>query len=260
MKKYKIIILILSAAVIAQALLITRLWLMRPKKIYKAPPVAALKGKIAVVIDDWGYNLNNLAVLEEIKYPLTLAVLPNLPYTQTVSRKAHNLGLEVILHLPLEPSEKIRLERNTVMVSMDEKTIRGIVSDDLKSVAYAKGVSNHMGSSATKDTRTMSAVFSELKKRGLYFLDSYVSGDSVCFAASRKMKIGFAARDVFLDNTEDAQYIRGQVYELKARARARGFAIGIGHDRRVTLQVLKEVMPELEKEGYKFVFVSQLVK
>lgn len=254
MKRSKIIILILSVAVIAQAVLITYFWLAR------TPPAAALKGRIAIVIDDWGYNLNNLAVLEEIKHPLTLAVLPNLPYTQTVSRQAHNLGLEVILHLPLEPSEKIRLERNTIMASMDEKTIRGIVADDLGSVSYAKGVSNHMGSYATKDARTMSIVFSELKKRGLYFLDSYVSSDSVCFATSRKMKIGFSARDVFIDNTEDPQYIRGQIYKLKVRARARGLAIGIGHDRRVTLQVLKEVMPELEKEGYKFVFVSQLIR
>jgi len=39
-----------------------------------------------------------------------------------------------------------------------------------------------------------------------------------------------------------------------------GHAIGIGHDRKVTLEVLKEVMPELDREGFKFVFVSELVK
>jgi polysaccharide deacetylase 2 family uncharacterized protein YibQ len=40
----------------------------------------------------------------------------------------------------------------------------------------------------------------------------------------------------------------------------KGWAIGIGHDRRNTLEVLKEEMPKLEKEGYKFVYVSELVK
>jgi polysaccharide deacetylase 2 family uncharacterized protein YibQ len=39
-----------------------------------------------------------------------------------------------------------------------------------------------------------------------------------------------------------------------------GQAIGIGHDRKITLEVLKEVMPSIEKEGYKFVFVSELIR
>jgi polysaccharide deacetylase 2 family uncharacterized protein YibQ len=44
------------------------------------------------------------------------------------------------------------------------------------------------------------------------------------------------------------------------RARIHGQAIGIGHNQKITLEVLKEAMPELEKEGYKFVYVSDLVK
>ncbi|MDD4894800.1 MAG: divergent polysaccharide deacetylase family protein, partial [Candidatus Omnitrophica bacterium] len=63
-----------------------------------------------------------------------------------------------------------------------------------------------------------------------------------------------------LDNKEDKEYIKQQVYELKIKAKAQGFAIGIGHDRRATLEVLREVMPELAKEGYKFIFISELVK
>lgn len=252
-QKYKIAIWFLSIVVIIQWVFI--IVISRPKKI--TPPI---KGKIAIVLDDWGYNLNNLPFLNQIKYPLTLSILPNLRYSQEVARESHRRGFEIVLHLPLEPDERFSLEQNTIMTSMDEGTIRNILAKDLASVPYAQGVSNHMGSKATEDLRTMGIIFKELKRRRLYFLDSLVSAESICFDLAYKMRVAFAKRDVFLDNTEAAEYIRGQINKLKTRANIYGQAIGIGHDRKETLEVLKEVMPELEREGYRFVFVSELIR
>ncbi|MDD4980557.1 MAG: divergent polysaccharide deacetylase family protein [Candidatus Omnitrophica bacterium] len=255
---YKIAVLILAAVVIIETALVIYLWLGRPRKIAKKP--LRVEGKIAIVIDDWGYNLNNLYILDQIKYPLTMSILPDLAYSRTIAAMLNKRGIEVILHLPMEPREKIRLEKDTILTTMDGPAIRGIINRDLDDIYYAKGVSNHMGSKATEDSRTMTIVFEELKKRNLFFLDSFVSPKTVCFPLARKMRIGFARRDVFLDNKEEPGYIKQQIYKLKARAKAYGEAIGIGHDRQVTLEVLKEVMPELEKQGYKFVFLSELIK
>lgn len=255
---YRITIGILLAIIIFQWLLILNLKVSKPKKVTKITPL--VKARIAIVIDDWGYNLNNLGILREIKYPLTISILPNLPYSQQVAEELHKRGFEIMLHLPLEPHEKYRLEKNTIMTSFDEATIKNILAGDLTSVMYARGVSNHMGSSATEDLKTMQAVFKELKRRNLYFLDSVVSAESVCSDLARKTKLGFAKRDIFLDNVEEAGYIRAQIYKLKSRAKTRGFAVAIGHDRSVTLNVLKEEMPLLEKEGYKLVFVSELIR
>jgi polysaccharide deacetylase 2 family uncharacterized protein YibQ len=213
-RRDKIIIGVLLIIIILQGVFII---ISRPKKIPKVPLV--LKGKIAIVIDDWGYNLNNLVLLDQIKYPLTVSVLPNLNYSQAVAEQSHRRGFQIILHLPLEPHEKLRLEKNTVMTSMDEVTIRNILKQDLASLAYPCGVSNHMGSKATEDPRTMGIIFRELKRRNLYFLDSLVSSESVCFDLAQKMHLGFAKRDVFLDNIEEPEYIRGQIYKLKTRAR-----------------------------------------
>lgn len=252
---YKIAIAGLALIIILQwAFIITR-----PKRAPPKIPVA-VKGKIAIVIDDWGYNLNNLPTLDRIKYPLTCSVLPNLSYSRRVAEELHARGYQIILHLPMEPYEKYRLEKNTILTTMDEATMRNIIAQDLASIVYAKGVSNHMGSRATEDQRTMEIILKEFKKRRLYFLDSFVSSKSVGFELARKIGLGFAKRDVFLDNKEEAGYIRQQIYKLKVRAKLYGQAIGIGHDRKITLGVLKEVMPELEKEGYKFVFVSELIK
>lgn len=252
----KIVIFLLLIIVIFQWGIIT--WLAKPKITKKPAPELKLKGKIAIVIDDWGYNQNNLSGIEKIPYPLTIAVLPNLSYSYRVAEYLYNLGKEIILHLPLEPREKYRLEENTVLAGMSEREIRKIVSEDLSSLPFIKGVSSHMGSKATEDASTMRIVFDELKKKNLYFLDSFVTNKSICAGIAGEKGLLFAKRDIFLDNKEESSYIKSQLNKLKKKANKYGQAIGIGHDRKITLQVLKEMMPELEKEGFSFIFVSDL--
>ncbi|MDD5561413.1 MAG: divergent polysaccharide deacetylase family protein [Candidatus Omnitrophica bacterium] len=224
------------------------------------PKAALIKGKIAIVIDDWGYNLSNLKDAGEIKQPLTCAVLPNLNNSALVARKLNSFGFEIILHLPMEPKEKYRLEKNTITTTMDALRIRSILDQDLASVLFAKGISNHMGSRITENSRVSALIISEVKRRKLYFLDSFVTAKSVCSLLAAKMKVRFAKRDIFLDNRDDPAYIKAQIFKLRDLAKKKGQAIGIGHDRRNTLAVLKEVIPQMVKDGYKFVFVSEIAK
>jgi len=251
--------LIISAAVLLLFIFIAAFL----KPVYKKEarrPARAVKGRIAIVIDDWGYQLNNLEIIGQIKQPLTCAVLPGLKNTQVVAQKLDKLGFEVILHLPMEPKEKYRLEKNTITMNMRQSQIRRILDQDLATVIFAKGISNHMGSRITEDLNSSTMIMLEIKKRNLYFLDSFVTAKSICALLARKMRLRFARRDVFLDNRLDPEYIRNQINGLKNLARRRGFAIGIGHDRRNTLLILKEMLPQLEKEGYKFVFVSEIAR
>jgi len=225
-----------------------------PKKETVVP--LAAKGEIAIVLDDWGYSLNNLKIADEIKYPVTLAILPNLPYSQKIAEEANARGWEVILHMPMEPMERYNLEKDTILTSMPEREMLRILDKDLTSIPYLVGISNHMGSKATSNSRTMTIIFKELKRRNLYFLDSFVTSKSVCSELSNKLNLREFRRDVFLDNMNDRAYIKKQMLTLKTKASKNGFAIGIGHDRTKTLEVLREVMPQLAKEGYEFVYLS----
>ncbi len=260
-QKYKIVILILSVFIVIESATLVVLLLRRRQAIKKMPKAALpVKGRIAIVLDDWGYNLDTLYIVEQIKYPFTASVLPRLEYSKAVALELHKLGFQIILHLPMEPHEKVRLEKNTVMTSMKEREIINIIGQDLDNINFAVGVSNHMGSKATEDLRTMRIILNELRKRNLFFLDSFVSPKTVCSDLAEKLQIRFIKRDIFLDNKENPEYINGQINKLKRKAMMYGYAVGIGHDRKITLEVLKETMPELEKEGYKLVFLSQLVK
>ncbi len=260
MKKYWIAIFILLVIVVIESTVLIVIFQKRKKitPAIKAPKAAVLKGKIAIVLDDWGYNLNNIPIAKSIRQPFTAAILPNLPYSQEVARFLHQSNKEIILHLPMEPNEKYRLENNTLLTAMPGSKILEILNNDLDSVLFARGVSNHMGSKATSDGPTMETILKELKKRKLYFLDSYVTGNSVVIEKARLAGLPAVKRNIFLDNNSDPEYIRGQLYKLKMRARMYGNAVGIGHDRKNTLAVLKEMLPAMEKEGYKFVFVSEI--
>lgn len=228
-----------------------------------ARPSARPAAQIAIVIDDWGYSLENLSLLFEIEYPLTISILPNINYSTKVARAANRRkNLEIILHLPLEPNNiSVRnLEPSTIYTSMPEEEIISLIRKALKSVPHSLGVSNHMGSKATQDRRFMKTIFSEIQKHELFFLDSLVIEDSICKELSREMNVRFAQRSVFLDNKNNAEYIKSQLVKLVSKSKSEGSAIGIGHTKETTLKVLKEMLPRLEEQGIQLVHLSQLVK
>ncbi|MFA6384671.1 MAG: divergent polysaccharide deacetylase family protein, partial [Candidatus Omnitrophota bacterium] len=138
--------------------------------------------------------------------------------------------------------------------------IKTIIDRNLSTFPYIRGISNHMGSRATEDNRTMQVIMSDLKNKHLYFLDSFVTSLSVAQSEAFRSRVSFVKRDIFLDNQPDPAYIRQQIYKLVSRARQHGYAVGIGHDRKATLEVLRQVMPEIIKEGYRFVNLSEVVK
>lgn len=260
-RKYRIAILALLAVVVMQGIFLLFVLAKWPfPKVAKPVLAPGINGRIAIVIDDWGYNLNNLAFVKQIKYPFTVSILPNLEYSKAVAERLHLEGKEIILHLPMQPNEETSLEKDTILVSMTEQEIENIFAEALKSIPYARGVSNHMGSRVTEDARVTGILFSQIKKRGLFFLDSLTSFKSVCSTLAYEFKIPFVERDTFIDNETERGYIKQQLYKLAAKAKLKGAAIGIGHDRRITFETLKEVMPKLKKEGYEFVFLSELAR
>lgn len=241
---------------------ISRLTLIRRIPYPKAKVAAGLaKAKVAIVLDDWGYNVKNLADVLSIDAPLTLAILPNLRYSTTIAKKANENNFEVILHMPMEPkTNKIRLEKSTLYTTMNEDEIKAVLAKALKSVPYASGISNHEGSKATEDERTMRAVFGELKKQKLYFLDSLVTNESVCESLSRETGVKFTQRSIFLDNDDDPAYIKKQFEQLINVAVKTGDAIGVGHDKANTIAVLKEMLPKFEENSVQLVYVSGLAR
>lgn len=233
--------------------------LFTEEKSVKEEPVKSI-GKIALVLDDWGYNLKNKNFITGNDYHVCVSVLPFKAHSSVIAKLAHDKNKDVVIHMPMEPESKASygLEENTLLVGMDRQEIDRILEKAFHDVPYARGLSNHMGSKATQNRRLMNIIMEFLKDNNLFFLDSVVTSKSVCRNCAEKFKVRIIRRDVFIDNESDPVYIRKQIMELASKARMSGLAVGIGHDRPATISVLEEVIPELLKEGFEFVNLSEI--
>jgi hypothetical protein len=228
-----------------------------------APPLPPAKKlpRVAIIIDDLGYDRHLAEKLIQLKAPLTLAILPFSPHRETISRLAEAHQLETLLHLPMEPMEypDINPGPGALLAGMSADDLLRTLEANLDALPGIKGVNNHMGSRLTAQSEAMYQVFSVLKKRGLFFVDSRTTETSICRPSARLLQLPFAQRDVFLDHSTDPVSIRRQVRLLLRIAYRKGEAVGIGHPNPATLAVLRETLPEL-REQLEIVPVSQLVR
>ncbi len=223
-------------------------------------PATEARGRVAIVIDDVGFEEEPPLELARLGLPLTFAILPYQRYSRSLGEKLRAAGQEVILHLPMEPLAYPRRDpgQGAVAEGMAPAAIEAAVRRDLLAVPEAVGVNNHMGSRATADPAVMRAVLRVVRERSLYFLDSRTTGDTVAFDIAREMGVPAVERSVFLDDRRDESYIEGQVRELLRKARERGSAVAIGHPDPVTVEVLKRSVDLIRSAEIQVVPASEL--
>lgn len=223
-------------------------------------PVRA-QTRVAIIFDDAGGSLDDLEAIIALGRPVTVAVLPGLRFSREVAERARGAGLEVFLHLPVEPEDPTKkVGPGGITTDMSDEEIIQIVRADLQGVPGAVGVNNHMGSRGTADGRVMRAVLQVVRERGLIFVDSVTSPRSIAARMASEMRIPTAARQVFLDNQDDREAIRQQIIRLITLAKRRGEAVAIGHAHRLTARVLSEMLPELDRQGIVLVPASALAR
>jgi len=215
---------------------------------------------VAIIIDDLGYDRKIAKKLSQLNHGITFSILPHSPFQESIARLAHDNGLGTMLHLPMEPFEypAVNPGPGTLLTTMTPDQLIRQLEKNLASVPYIKGVNNHMGSKMTAESGQMYQIFSILKKRDLYFIDSRTSSKTLCKPSARLFQIPFAQRDVFLDHFQDPDFIRKQIKKLIRMAQRNGQAVGIGHPHTITYEILREMMPELEKK-VKLVPASEIV-
>ena len=213
----------------------------RPKSTTSMPSVA-------ILIDDMGYNLPIDNQFLELEAPLSFSFLPTAPYTPKLAKKAKDLGKDVLIHLPLEPvNTAIDPGPGVLRLSMDFDSMLQILRKDLDAVPGAIGVNNHMGSKFTTSKKGMELILTEIKRRGLFFVDSKTTHDSVAYATARSMGIPAAERTVFLDHDTQKESIRREINKMVKLSIENGCVLAIGHPTSNTWKVLYEELPRVRK-------------
>lgn len=220
-----------------------------PKSI--PPPAPAKKlPLVAIIIDDLGYDKKIAKKFAQLDIALIFSILPHSPFQQQIAQLAQSRGLEIMMHMPMEPVEYPEVDPGpgTLLTSMSPDELIGQLSQNLDTLPGVKGVNNHMGSRLTMESIQMYQIFTVLKQRKLFFIDSRTTADSLGEPSARLFQVPFAQRDVFIDHYLKPDFIRHQVRELIRIGKKNGEAVGIMHPHSTTLHILQEMLPELQSQ------------
>jgi len=221
-----------------------------PVPLPKPTPKVGRLPKVAIIIDDLGYDRRLAKKFLALDNQLTFAVLPQAPHTRSIAKSIQKNGGELMLHLPMEPAEYPSIDPGpgALLSSMPADELLSQLKKNLADVPGIKGVNNHMGSKLTTESTRLYQVFSILKQEGLFFIDSRSTAETVGRPSARLFQLPFAERDVFIDHNQEPDAIRGQLKKLIRIAKKNGEAVGIAHPSKTTYQILKEMLPELKKK------------
>ncbi|MBU8907795.1 divergent polysaccharide deacetylase family protein [Desertibacillus haloalkaliphilus] len=222
--------------------------------------------KAAIIIDDFGGDVKGVDEFFESDIPITVAIMPFLAESEVQAELAHEKGLEVMLHLPLQPKKgkSSWLGPNPITADLPIEEIKKRVEAAIESIPHVKGINNHMGSRIVEDEDIMRAILEVAKEHNLYFIDSGTSGNTVIPKLAEELGVPWAMRDVFLDDTHSSHsHVNKQMKKLAKVAQKKGSAIGIGHvgiRGTETVKGVKQSATQFQEKQVEIVPVSHLLK
>ncbi len=231
------------------------LWLV-PGWVLAAPEQA----RLAIIIDDIGYNLALGRRAADLQGDFTLAVLPFTPHGRELAERAHRLGKEIMLHAPMSNEQQLPLGPGGLYSGMTQQVLLDTLAGNLADIPHVQGVNNHTGSQLTREAEPMAWLMAELKRRQLYFIDSRTTAKTLAQASAQAIGLASARRDVFLDHSQAPEHIARQLQQALRLAKRNGSAIAIGHPYPETLRQLEALQPLLLREQVQLVAASVLVR
>ena len=172
-----------------------------------------IKPKMAIVIDDFGYDRQGVKEMLDLDCTLTCAIMPALEFTEADAKDAHEKGHEVILHMPMEAYGNLPLSWYGPLYVANNDTKEEAynkVSQALNSLPYVNGMNIHMGTALSHNKVLMKEIMRCTKERGMVFLDSRTIEGSICKEVAEEIDAPFLERDIFLE-------VRGANYSTAMR-------------------------------------------
>lgn len=216
---------------------------------------------VSLIVDDAGESLDLLQDLLSVAIPVTVSILPGTLHDRESAVWARDHGLEVMVHLPMEPQAYPEKDpgSNALLTGMNRIQLVQRTAELIERIPYAVGVNNHMGSRLTSERHAMNIVMNVVAREGLFFIDSRTSPTTVAYQVAQQKGIPSAERTLFLDDPLDPAGVKSRFEELISIARTRGSAVGICHLKSQTLSSLQSINPALYSD-IRFTFASAAVR
>ena len=194
---------------------------------------------LALIIDDFGYNMNIASRILKLKLPATWAIIPNAPHADSIAALAEKHGQPFILHIPMQAMEDPDGGRGYLIgTDTPAAKIAAVVASLKERFPKAIGANNHRGSKATSHPPTMHAFLKAFAATGWGFIDSRTSPKSVAEKIAAEYQIPAAHNSAFIDGTTDLNAMKRQFSLALRHARKHGAAMAICHTRDKTMPFL----------------------
>ncbi len=219
-------------------------------------------GEIVLIIDDIGRDIVSAKKLINLfGNKVNLSILPYSLHAKEIDEICRRRHIPTLLHMPMEPIGYPEYDPGigALFTNMNNKDIKLLVNRAISRIPYIKAVNNHMGSKFTQDKNLMKVFLYELKKKHLFFIDSYTTPKSISITLSKKINIPVFRRDIFIDNKKDVEDILLQLKKAEAYSLKKGIAIVIGHPYRETLKALN-IWKEQKNPNVHLVSVTTLLR
>lgn len=207
-----------------------------------------MAAKLVIVIDDIGYRAKEDAAIYAMSKQIAVAIIPVAPHAAQRNQQAQQQGRDVLIHMPMQPQQKIKIEQGGLTLGMAQDQVLRRVEQSKSIVSAAIGLNNHMGSAATTNTELMTYLMNGLRQHNLFFLDSKTAGNSVAMKIAKSQGISALERHIFLDNSDEFADVQRQFQLAIQYARKNGTAIVIGHPRKNTIAVLQAGLANLPSD------------
>ena len=223
-------------------------------------PKAKNGATLVFVFDDGGQKVSDLKEFLKLPFPITVAVLPKLQYSVESANLVRQSGNELILHQPMQAiNRSVNPGPGAIKPEMSEDEVRSLLFSNINEIGPVAGMNNHEGSAITADIEKMAVVLKTASDCGIFFLDSRTNVNTVVPLVAKEMGYNYYERNIFLDNEKTRENALMELKKGLDIANKKGSAIMIGHVWSADFlpALLKELYPELVKNGYKFSVVSE---
>ena len=239
----------------------------RPADVYArplrlTPGAAGATARVAILIGGMGLSSAGTAqAVTKLPEEVTLAFAPYAKGLERWVAKARRNGHEVMLQVPMEPFDYPDNDPGpyTLLTDLNE-------SDNLRRLTWLlsrfsgyTGVVNYMGAKFTASPGPLRTILTQLKRRGLLFLDDGSSPRSRTEATAQSVGLDAAVGDVVIDIVQSGEAIDDALKQAEMIALRKGRVIATGSGLPITVERIREWAQSLKDKGIVLVPVSALI-
>lgn len=233
-------------------------------KIAKTDAADAKPARIAILLRGLGRDdRNSSEAVTKLPPAISLAFMPFSGGAQPWARKAAEQGHEIIVQLPLEPSDYPLNNPGpeTLLASSAPEENASRLGTILARFEGYSGVTNFLGSKMLQSKAALRPILEEIKSRGLIYIgEGNNNSHAVVRGIAGEIGLRYGGANVMIDAKPTPAAIQAALERLTTIARKDGSAIGLGYASRTTIEQLEAWSATLAAQGVTLVPVGTLAQ